>query len=231
MFSSNKTLNILLLGDSGVGKTTIVNTIVGTEHYFMKDEYVPTIGVDFRTRYPNDTSIMGTEFYWDTAGSHHYFSVTKEYYKDKKIVIFVYDKTNINSLYNIEHWIKHFIDVNKTKHIHFILLENKADKDETPENIETRILLAKSYIEKYSMSYFSISCKHRHTLDKVITHIEKLYNYPNLLSNRDEIKENTNIPSLNNQNDIDTESSSLTCLDSLFMYMSLAFSCCCGCRR
>ena len=93
----------ILLGNSGVGKTNLINTCVGME---FDHGTVPTTSGAFVQK---NIKIDDKEYIinlWDTAGQEKYRSLTKIFLKKSQIVIFVYDITDLKSFKDLESWIK-----------------------------------------------------------------------------------------------------------------------------
>ena len=94
-------IKVILVGEMGTGKTSLINTAIGLEF----QEKVPTT---------NSNSIMnkiieidGQSYsinLWDTIGQEKYRSLTKIFMKDAKVIIFVYDITNVKSFQELNFW-------------------------------------------------------------------------------------------------------------------------------
>ena len=87
---------VVLLGESGVGKTAIINR-------FMNDVFdeggISTTGASYTDKimqFPEFGKSLKFEI-WDTAGQEKYRALTKIFYKDAAIAILVYDITNKKS--------------------------------------------------------------------------------------------------------------------------------------
>ena len=96
-------IKAILLGNSGVGKTNLINTCVGME---FDHGTVPTTSGAFVQK---NIKIDDKEYIinlWDTAGQETYKSLTKIFLKKSQIVIFVYDITDLKSFKDLESWIK-----------------------------------------------------------------------------------------------------------------------------
>ena len=96
-------IKAILLGNSGVGKTNLINTCVGME---FDHGTIPTTSGAFVQK---NIKIDDKEYIinlWDTAGQETYKSLTKIFLKKSKIVIFVYDITDLKSFKDLESWIK-----------------------------------------------------------------------------------------------------------------------------
>jgi len=104
--TSNNEIKVVLVGESGVGKTSIINRLI---HKEFNDNSKITIGANYTTKkinLPQYNKKITLEI-WDTAGQENYRSFTKLFYKNAKIAILVYDITNKNSYNEIKkYWIK-----------------------------------------------------------------------------------------------------------------------------
>ena len=97
-------LKIILVGDSSVGKTTLVNRYMG---YEFNENYSCTINADFKIKSLSITPNIGAELtIWDTCGQERFKSLTRQYFKDAHGVILVYDVSDLNSFNNISSWLK-----------------------------------------------------------------------------------------------------------------------------
>mmetsp|Transcript_26399 Transcript_26399/g.30523 ORF Transcript_26399/g.30523 Transcript_26399/m.30523 type:complete len:88 (+) Transcript_26399:17-280(+) len=77
----NKTMKVVLIGDSGVGKTTFINKYV-TDTFDAFEP--PTISGGFRKRQIEfkDLNVKVTLQIWDTAGQEKFKAIVSNYYKD-----------------------------------------------------------------------------------------------------------------------------------------------------
>ncbi len=90
---------IVLVGDSGVGKTNILSSLMHGEPATLSK---PTIGVEFGTKtFKFKNSIVKVQI-WDTAGQERYHAITFAYYRGASGAVIVYDLTKNKSLRNIE---------------------------------------------------------------------------------------------------------------------------------
>ena len=92
-------LKILIIGDSTVGKSSLMNTFVGQP---FKSEIRLTFGVDLKIR---SLKVHGEQVklrIWDTAGQERFRVVSSPYYRGSHGVIVVFDVTNGNSFANIK---------------------------------------------------------------------------------------------------------------------------------
>ncbi|CAM9880097.1 unnamed protein product [Heterosigma akashiwo] len=128
---------IILVGDSSVGKTNLLNQYVQREvrdqpNQFFDQAQRPTIGVEFGTNtvvHSDGTRIKAQ--IWDTAGQERYRSITSSHYRRAAAALLVYDVTNPASLDNItKYWhneVKKASEAGSTLVDCFMLIGNKTD--------------------------------------------------------------------------------------------------------
>jgi len=114
---------VILVGDSGVGKTNILNRYTKNEFNF---DSKTTIGVEFGSKIFNVKDHNVKIQIWDTAGQERYRSITNAYYKGSKGAIIVFDLSRRETFDHVERW---YEDINKNgdKDISVILVGNKSD--------------------------------------------------------------------------------------------------------
>jgi len=136
-----KVYKCILLGDSGVGKSTLLH---------KERVSKPTIGVDFRfIACPRkDMKVM----IWDTAGIEKFRIIIQNYYKNTHMGIFVYDVTNRASFVNIKDWYRTYMEHATPNQC--ILVANKCDLSPRCVSMDEGMMLAYSlgmtYMERGS---------------------------------------------------------------------------------
>jgi Ras-related protein Rab-10 len=95
---------ILLLGDSNVGKTSLL-------HRFIDDTFAPTfvstVGIDYKTKtlIKDDRKIKLQ--IWDTAGQERFHAITKAYIRGASGIMIVYDVTDAETFENVSKWVSY----------------------------------------------------------------------------------------------------------------------------
>ncbi|KUF84732.1 Ras-related protein Rab-7a [Phytophthora nicotianae] len=84
-------LKLIILGDSGVGKTSLMNQYVNQK---FSNQYKATIGADFLTKEIMLDDKLVTMQIWDTAGQERFQSLGVAFYRGADACVLVYDITN-----------------------------------------------------------------------------------------------------------------------------------------
>ncbi|CAJ1075069.1 ras-related protein Rab-26-like isoform X2 [Xyrichtys novacula] len=90
---------VMLVGDSGVGKTCLL--VRFKDGAFLAGSFISTVGIDFRNKVMNIDGVKVKLQIWDTAGQERFRSVTHAYYRDAHALLLLYDVTNKTSFDNI----------------------------------------------------------------------------------------------------------------------------------
>jgi len=115
---------VILVGDSGVGKTSLLARLTGKSFNFNQKA---TIGVEFAVKTLELEGGARVKLQiWDTAGQERYRSISKSYYRGAVAGIIVYDITDHNSFEHIEKWVKELRENAKDVAV-IMLCGNKRD--------------------------------------------------------------------------------------------------------
>jgi Ras-related protein Rab-7A len=120
-------LKLLLLGDAGVGKTSLLNQFVNRE---FTAQYKATIGSDFSSKQLDVDGKFVTLQIWDTAGQERFQSLGPTFYRGTDCCILVYDVTRPPSFQSITKWREEFskqLGLSNADDFPFLLLGNKSD--------------------------------------------------------------------------------------------------------
>ena len=119
-------LKIVIVGESGVGKTNFLFRFV--EGHFSRT-YQSTVGLDYKSKMcnlPHSKKHVKLQL-WDTAGQERYMSVTKIFFQKVQGIVLMYDITNRQSFERLPKWVQLIND--GTYNIPVILIGNKLDDE------------------------------------------------------------------------------------------------------
>jgi Ras-related protein Rab-1A len=114
---------LLLVGESGVGKSSILTRYVDET---FNDAFISTIGVDFRIRSLKYKGMDVKLQIWDTAGQERFRTIVSSYYRGAQGVFVVFDVGNRMSFDGIPEWLQNIDRLCKDDVVK-ILVGNKAD--------------------------------------------------------------------------------------------------------
>lgn len=141
--SYDLSFKILLIGDSGVGKSSLLVSFISNS----VEDLAPTIGVDFKIKQlkVGDKRIKLT--IWDTAGQERFRTLTSSYYRGAQGIILVYDVTRRETFTNLSDvWAKEVELYSTNQDCVKMLVGNKVDKEsERVVSREEGIALAKEH--------------------------------------------------------------------------------------
>ena len=146
-------LKIILIGDQGVGKTSIMSKFITNE---FKNSYQSTLGVEFKTKelYIDNTTYAKLKI-WDTCGAEKFRSITRQYFKNSNGVFLVFDLTEKVTIKNLNVWLKDITD-NTDEECVIFLIGNKMD-------VKTRDIViaddAKEFANEKNLNYYEVSAK------------------------------------------------------------------------
>ncbi|KAJ6663453.1 hypothetical protein lerEdw1_009532 [Lerista edwardsae] len=116
---------ILLLGDSMVGKTSLLRRY--TEQRFIPSP-CPTVGVEFYSKMMELPPGVRVKLQlWDTAGQERFRSITRSFYRNAVGVFLIFDMTNRRSFENIFEWYNEVTNAQTIAKLTFVLIGHKSD--------------------------------------------------------------------------------------------------------
>ena len=144
-------VKLLLLGDSSVGKTSIIIKYISNK--FM-DTNIATLGVDYMDKTVDYNNLKVFLQIWDTSGEEKFRSITRNFYRNADGLLVVFDLTCKESFNHVKNWIN---EAKEHKNdIKTILVGNKLDlEDEREVDKETALKFA----EKNNLKYLETSAK------------------------------------------------------------------------
>ncbi|KAI6203697.1 Ras domain containing protein [Aphelenchoides besseyi] len=148
------TLKILIVGESGVGKSSLMLRFVDDT---FDEEMAATIGVDFRVTTMNIDGNVVKLAIWDTAGQERFRTLTPSYYRGGQGIVCVYDVTNRTTFDRLEHWILEVETYCTKSDAMKILVGNKIDAPNREVTFEEGMQFAR----RHKMLFIEASAKTR----------------------------------------------------------------------
>ncbi|EDR23078.1 hypothetical protein, conserved [Entamoeba dispar SAW760] len=155
-------LKVLLIGDSGVGKTALLRQYCDQK---FSEDVSSTIGVDYRTKRVNFGDKTITLQLWDTAGQERFRNITTSYYRGSQGILIVYDVSNFDSLKQVTYWIGELKKENVDGMI--FLVGNKIDV------IDSLTKEHEDIIKTINLPHFTVSAKTGEGVQDLFTQLVK----------------------------------------------------------
>ena len=157
---------ILLIGNSGVGKSSLLLRFADDT---FTDNFMPTIGVDFKIRTLEvDGKTIKLQI-WDTAGQERFKTITSSYYKGAHGIIVVYDITDKESFKNIDTWMNE-VEKHASDNVSRILVGNKSDMEESRQVSTDE---GKELADQYNIRFMETSAKESANVEEAFTLMTK----------------------------------------------------------
>ncbi|GMP84870.1 hypothetical protein CsSME_00038230 [Camellia sinensis var. sinensis] len=174
--SYDLSFKILLIGDSGVGKSCLLVSFISNS----VEDLAPTIGVDFKIK---QLTVGGKRLkltIWDTAGQEKFRTLTSSYYRGAQGIVLVYDVTRRETFTNLSDvWAKEVDLYSTNQDCIKMLVGNKVDREsERLVSREEGISLAK----EHGCLFLECSAKTRENVDQCFAELAlKIMEVPSLL--------------------------------------------------
>jgi len=147
-----KVLKISMLGDSTVGKTSIINSFLDID---FSNNMISNIGIDkietsMKMKDGNEMKIA----IWDTAGQERFHAIATTTIKNSQGIVISFDLTNRQSFENVERWLQDVQESNNK--IPVVIFGNKCDI------IDGRVITKEDVtdlLKGYNLPYFETSAK------------------------------------------------------------------------
>lgn len=163
-------LKVIILGDSGVGKTSLMNQYVNKK---FTNQYKATIGADFLTKEVMVDERLVTMQIWDTAGQERFQSLGVAFYRGADCCVLVFDVTVAKTFETLDSWRDEFLiqaSPRDPENFPFVVLGNKID-------LEGRAISQKRAMSwcqgKNGIPYFETSAKDSTNVEQAFQTIAK----------------------------------------------------------
>jgi Ras-related protein Rab-7A len=170
-FMSKKLLKVIILGDSGVGKTSLMNQFVNNK---FTNQYKATIGADFLTKQVLIDDKSTVLQMWDTAGQERFQSLGVAFYRGADCCVLVFDVNNLKSFEQLDSWRDEFLLQSSPRNpqsFPFVLIGNKIDVEESKRQVSQK--RAKQWALDKNIPYFEASAKDGSNVDAAFTTMAK----------------------------------------------------------
>ena len=151
-------LRIIMIGNSGVGKSSIVSRFIDSE---FDGEMTGTAGINFKCRSLTVNNKAVTFQVWDTAGEERFWSITPAYCRKADGVILIYDITDSKTFDGIHFWMTKVRQYSPDQ-VEMMLLGNKLD-------MENQRAISKDTgreaAERMGSPFFEVSAMSGHKID------------------------------------------------------------------
>merc|ERR1711976_1045544 len=152
-----------IMGDASVGKTSIL-TRYADSHFAQN--YVSTIGIDFKMKTIEMDGEQVTLQMWDTAGQERFRTIGPHFYRNAHAAILVFDITDGDTFKNVKRWLR---DTQQSAEgIYCILVGNKCDDTNRRMVVKRE---AEDWAEEEKIEYYEVSAKEGTNVEMVFTRL------------------------------------------------------------
>ncbi|MCQ2821453.1 MAG: GTP-binding protein [archaeon] len=183
---------VVLLGESGVGKTSIISNLM--EQEFLEDQ-PSTTGATFSTKTMNFDKYNRAVCFeiWDTAGQEKYRALTKMFYKDAAAAILVYDITRAESFTQLKEYWASQVKENAPKKIVLAIAANKSDLYENEAVSEAD---GRAFAKQLGAIFRFTSCKNKEGVEELFMDVGNKFLDPNFDASEEAREEEARIAAI-----------------------------------
>jgi len=157
---------LVLLGNSGVGKTSLVLRYV--QGVYSLDQ-PSTIGASFMTKRMLLEDWKVKLQIWDTAGQERFRSMTPMYYRGASAAILVYDVTSVESFECVKDWVTEL----RTQVQHDIVLAIAGNKKDLEDQRQVKLAKAKEYADSVGAIIYETSAKDNEGIEELFVDVSR----------------------------------------------------------
>lgn len=180
----NSPQKVVMLGDSGVGKTSI---LIQLREKTFKRMATPTVGAGVFDRTITTANGPVHLKIWDTAGEERYKAFTGLYSREAMAGVVVFDVTDEKSFESLDSWIQ-VLKENADENVKIFIAGNKTDLGEMREITTDK---ANAFAMDRGCEYYEVSAKTSENVDVLFLEIAKQIG-PKFVPTRDAFMQTTN---------------------------------------
>ena len=166
--STNYIIKILTLGETQVGKTSIVLRYSEDKFNYNK---IATIGIDFKIKIIRKGNEKIKVSIYDTAGQERFQNIVKHYYKGANGVLLIYDITKRDTFKKLDFWIEDLKEnADNIDNLFIYLIGNKNDME---EKREVSFQEATDFAKDKHLPYIEVSAKTGNNIKKLFDEVIK----------------------------------------------------------
>ena len=143
-------INIIIIGDTNVGKTTLMKRYINDK---FTENIIPSLGIEL---YRKIKEINGKKYLikiWDTCGQERFKALTQNYYRNADGVMILFDSNNIKSFQNLNFWLNSLKEYS-IKNFPLIIIGTKSD---LPINVHDNDI--NIFCNQFNIKWFRTSAK------------------------------------------------------------------------
>lgn len=169
-------VKILLVGESGVGKTSLLFKYANNE---FSEGITQSAGLAQEQKILNINNTEISLSIWDIAGTEKYKSMAQLFFKDGQGALLVYDKTKSDTFFSLPFWVNE-LQLHTGPNKPIVIVANKADKTEEFQVTTDQGL---DYANSNQCKFFEVSAKTGEGINEAFNALaSQLINDPNMIS-------------------------------------------------
>lgn len=193
--SYNFLIKILIIGDSGVGKTSFVHQF---KNEIFPEYHDATIGIELAYKFIKINDDVIKIHFWDAGGLPTFHNIVKSYFYNTDIIFIMFDLTSYSSFeHAIDDWMN-CINKNNSNPIKIVLIGNKLDKIKNNYDFKYDGKMLDDFAKKYSVEYYFISSKDTGKVNEIITKV--IGNTMSIISSNESLLKNHSRNAISSEN-------------------------------
>lgn len=175
---------VLLIGESGVGKTSLIKSYSKPNEAFTPS-LLSTVGIDFASVITIVDGVRVQLQIWDTAGQERFRTLTSLHFRGTKGILLVYDITNIGSFDQLQYWVN-AMNKHDLMYEEVVIVGNKSDFEKHRWQVDTQA--GQKFARQLGLKFYETSAKTKENVQEVFEELAKSMkyaNHPNLVLDGD----------------------------------------------